>query len=318
MPLRGDAKGKIVKVFIFAELDDYDFIFQDEETNSTGRIAAFDPFRTASSSLPTGGKLPTFWVAGLRAGGEPLLSPPNMPHMVITTENCVMVEERRVSVLFMDEVCYFMNRAAKWHTIPILYHFLRYNLCQSNMVEEYVSKLLAVMNSSHTQASISACAKQSLIAISQFLWHPQFEDMELDRSLLLLKENTMGSLREVLKTQSVDLTLRHERHRRASFLLGNMRQEVTDLGWGLQSTESDTPRFASVVHDGGKAVWGPARTALPLALEDHLCMQLALDSGNLGETLSRMKDETSDRRSKTNNSTQPALESIFGSDSDSD
>ena len=27
---------RVVKVFVFAEVDDYDFIFQDDETNATG------------------------------------------------------------------------------------------------------------------------------------------------------------------------------------------------------------------------------------------------------------------------------------------
>ena len=104
----------IVKLFLFAEVDDYDFVFQDEETNATGRVAAFDPFRTPSMALPSSTDkgsiaaaprpLPRFWVAPLEAGGAPLLSPPNMPHLVLSCQDCVMVEERRVSVLFLDEV----------------------------------------------------------------------------------------------------------------------------------------------------------------------------------------------------------------------
>ena len=44
-----------------------------------------------------GGTRPTFWVAPLEAGGCPLLSPPNVIHCVLTTRDCVMVEERRLS-----------------------------------------------------------------------------------------------------------------------------------------------------------------------------------------------------------------------------
>ena len=51
-----------------------------------------------------GAKLPTFWVAPLEAGGCPLLSPPNMIHLVLTVRDCVMVEERRLSLMFLDEV----------------------------------------------------------------------------------------------------------------------------------------------------------------------------------------------------------------------
>ena len=102
---------------------------QDDETNATGRIAAFDPFHTPTEALPSISShrntdvpeqnsegvptsrrrgtavAPIFWVAPLEAGGLPLLSPPNMPHMVMTVRDCVMVEERRISHFFLDEVC---------------------------------------------------------------------------------------------------------------------------------------------------------------------------------------------------------------------
>lgn len=110
----GPSGKPIVKLFLFAEVDDYDFVFQDEETNATGRVAALDPFRTPAAALPLPPQghaapalarpLPRFWVAPLEAGGPPLLSPPNMPHLVLSCHDCVMVEERRVSVLFLDEV----------------------------------------------------------------------------------------------------------------------------------------------------------------------------------------------------------------------
>jgi hypothetical protein len=60
------------------------------------------------------------WVALLEAGGAPLLSAPNLPHLVITTNDCVMVEERRLSHFFLDEATYFLARATQWHTMPIM------------------------------------------------------------------------------------------------------------------------------------------------------------------------------------------------------
>ena len=110
--LIGPGGSPIVKLFIFAEVDAYDVVFQDGETNATGSFAALDPFDTPQEAVPCadgggrsgdgsadgsegraqGGKqgkrarslLPRFWVAPLEAGGPPLLSPPNMPHMVLT------------------------------------------------------------------------------------------------------------------------------------------------------------------------------------------------------------------------------------------
>ena len=69
-------------------------------------FAGLDLLDTPSLYLPSppegadngaGGPLPVFKIALLEAGGRPLLSPPNVPHMVITVDTCVMVEQRRVS-----------------------------------------------------------------------------------------------------------------------------------------------------------------------------------------------------------------------------
>lgn len=54
--------------------------------------------------------LPRFWVAPLEAGGQLLLSPANLPHCVITLQDCVMVEMRKIFKLFLDEVHYFQAR----------------------------------------------------------------------------------------------------------------------------------------------------------------------------------------------------------------
>jgi len=124
------------------------YVPQDEECNATGRIAAFDPFRTPTHALPLTpsppppslppsstlpsprprhrrAHLPRFWVAPLEAGGCPLLSPPNLPHLVLTVRDCVVVEERRVSLWFLDEVTSFLRRASLWRTLPILYPLIR-------------------------------------------------------------------------------------------------------------------------------------------------------------------------------------------------
>jgi hypothetical protein len=301
-----------VKVFIFAELDDYDFIFQDNETNSTGRIAAFDPFRTATHELPKGSRLPTFWIAGLRAGQQPLLSPPNLPHMVITAENCVMVEERRLSVLFLDEMCYFMSRAARWHTLPILYFFLKENLCDPNDLDVYVSKLIEIYRSDRVLPCVAACAFQSLLAVREFDWHPQFTDMGLDRSLLVLREATMKSLNSAITsgaTKNKPLTLRRERHLRCGRSFQSSHSEITDLG---------DNSFASVVHIEGRAVWGPVRFTISEAHDDHLAMQLALESNTLDDMLLDIKTTQSNTNSKNSAAVPSVLDSIFGSDSDSD
>ena len=91
----------IVKVFVFADKASYKYIMQDGEANKTGRAACLDLFGTPTAFLPPPEVLPPLIVAPLAAGGRPLLSPPNAPHLVLTVQDCVMVEERRISTLFL-------------------------------------------------------------------------------------------------------------------------------------------------------------------------------------------------------------------------
>ena len=65
------------------------------------------------------------WVALLEAGGKPLLSTPNAPHMVITLQHCVMVEQRALSSLFLDDAQLWLARAATWSDAPIEYEAVR-------------------------------------------------------------------------------------------------------------------------------------------------------------------------------------------------
>ena len=97
------------------------------ETNKSDKFSLLDLFQTPSWALPE--TLPELLVAPLEAGGRPLLSMPNMPHLVYTVrstlcciasrsfmstqtqvQDCVMIEQRRILKLFMDEVHYFLER----------------------------------------------------------------------------------------------------------------------------------------------------------------------------------------------------------------
>ena len=68
---------------------------------------------------------------GLRAtAAAPLLG---VIHCVITARDCVMVEARRVSLAFLDEVEYFRRRAARWCEPPVQYRFVREDLPDAEM-----------------------------------------------------------------------------------------------------------------------------------------------------------------------------------------
>ena len=86
--------------FVFQNFLTLRFHLQDKARDDAC-VVALDLFRTPGHWLPQGetvdGKspLPTFLVAALEAGGPPLMSTPNVPHLVITVQDCVMVEQVR-------------------------------------------------------------------------------------------------------------------------------------------------------------------------------------------------------------------------------
>ena len=276
---------RLVKVFIFAELDDYDFVFQDDETNATGRVAAIDPFTTPTVALPMpvtdegcvvdvnegedgseggeggerrhrrrwkrGRRLPRFWVAPLEAGGQPLLSPPNLPHMVLTVRDCVVVEERRVSAFFLDEVAYFLRRAAHWRTMPIIYGYLRNDLCEPPRLDAIVA--LLILSTQTTKAAsvacnrsaapsttagtpaepnspspMAACALQSLAVLAGeggggFSWCDRFGAMGLGRSFLQPSAAKHRALMDAMGGEvkrgelgMMEVTRRWRRHKRVA------------------------------------------------------------------------------------------------------
>ena len=161
--LLGPTGKPVVKLFVFAEKKDYEWIAQDAAMNSSAKQSALDLFDTPSRCIPseremeaasgsrttsaeppgTETRLPTFWVAPLEAGGPPLLSPPNVIHCVITTRDCVMVEERRLSLAFLDEVEYFRKRAARWCEPPVQYRFVRQDLPDAETCRVFAAMPLA-------------------------------------------------------------------------------------------------------------------------------------------------------------------------------
>ena len=169
--LLGPTGRPVVKLFVFAEKKDYEWIAQDGVMNATTKQSALDLFDTPEWCVPSeremaeaasetrgdrrfdardetpdgapNGWLPTFWVAPLEAGGPPLLSPPNVIHCVITARDCVMVEERRVSLAFLDEVEYFRRRAARWCEPPVQYRFVREDLPDAEMCRVVAAMPLA-------------------------------------------------------------------------------------------------------------------------------------------------------------------------------
>lgn len=122
--LWGPSGNPVVKIFIYFPRDNYNMVFFDKKTNETGMHCALDIFNTPDEELPPAECLPILNVAVLEAHSAPLLSPPNIAHVVLTTHDCVMVEQRRVSRIFADESLWFLKQSKTWVEKPIFYPLL--------------------------------------------------------------------------------------------------------------------------------------------------------------------------------------------------
>lgn len=333
----------VVKLFIFVEKEDYEWIAQDGVMNSTMKQSALDlfdtpehyvpseeelrePFSTEPLSMETKSKrkekesdrsslssnkssrLPVFWVAPLEAGGPPLLSPPNVIHCVLTTRDCVMVEERKLSLLFMDEVEYFRRRAAKWCEPPVQYRFVREDLldadrCRAGAVlpllktfrdarvalEEGIEETgeMSDRDEMERQAMILARAMHSLhILLSQpntyvmdattrvaidaeFAKYKPFEEVLLN--LYLLPDQIIGGRRE----KAVSLF-----ERMALEGVGNAHRMCLDVG---------KPPVCAMVHEKGRPRWGPARGSVEETSADRKAMRNAIKNRKLDELLRKYR-----------------------------
>ncbi|QDZ22209.1 hypothetical protein HOP50_07g47490 [Chloropicon primus] len=291
-----DKSGKpIVKIFIFAEKSHYKLITQDLEGNKTGRAACLDLFTTPSEYLPDDAMLPVFWVAPLLAGGYPLLSPPNAPHMVVTAQDCVMIEQRRISKVFLDEVEYFLRRARIWNKDPILYDFIEKDLQDGEKIlrhvaeplmtqaEECLSQVDALSDggtAGEGEDSGLKMAKQKLVRIESSLSALLLEEFFPQREEVCTR---IRKLQEDLKRRGiVAVELDPREALRKSLVDGMSEEEEKILSDGGKA-------FYAMVHERGQPRWGPRRDTREEALKDRKKLKRACLERRLHECMMNMK-----------------------------
>jgi len=323
LPLKagdGDTLGPegrpVVKLFVFAPKEAYTLCFQDSVMNATGCFAVFDPFRTPSDALPAAA-LPEFWVAALEAGGRPLLSAPNLPHLVVTVRSCVMVEQRRVLIPFLDESVYFINRRRCWDTSPQLYTFIKDGMQRADVVRDSAVKPLlrllarkenasrgegergqregegepdviakASADAARAIARMRIAAIASLEAIVEYPEHFAADAPTLQRVRAALELET--KIVDATRSSLDDLDLPRLRLRSAVQAaeikrMSTQLRGISHCAWlGLGETTA-----AAYVHVGGRAHWGPARGTIDEALRDRKALQEAasrdIESGSTSE-----------------------------------
>ena len=315
--LLGPTGKPVVKLFFFAERKDYAWIAQDAEMNKSMRISALEVFDTPGHYYPTASEMqtpsstpldvespkafdgvkaedaddpcPVLWVAALEAGGPPLLSPPNIIHCVLTVRDCVMCEERRLSLAFMDEVLYFQRRAMRWCEPPIFYSFVREDLKDPQKARDNAVRPLATMlsdlkctGSSNDDAFRFARCLTSLQVLANHA--PEFYALtadgvaeareHVDAAISWMAEDSSGFCAKVRGAMSSD-----PRTMEDALLSESMANEMLgthDLGNG---------RFCAVVHEKGRPRWGPVRNSTSLVAKDRKDMKSAIRSGALDTLL---------------------------------
>ncbi|KAG5496240.1 hypothetical protein JKF63_02541 [Porcisia hertigi] len=147
----------------------YDWVVHDDEASIRGKVVALDIFQTPDEALPCDAALlPILTVAILESGGPPILIPPNVAQTSIALQDCVVVEQRRISNLWLDDVSYFLHRCARWHTNPIIYAYLQENLQDETFVAGQVVPYLIRVFDEHSEATSYHAAVRRRAALSLY------------------------------------------------------------------------------------------------------------------------------------------------------
>lgn len=319
--LLGPTGKPVVKLFFFAERKDYAWIAQDAEMNKTMRNCALEIFDTPDHYYPTASEMrapsatpldasaprafdgvaasardededdpcPTLWVAALEAGGPPLLSPPNIIHCVYTVRDCVMCEERRLSLAFMDEVVYFQRRAARWCEPPIFYAFVREDLADAEKAKTNALRpLVAIMRELRERGSTDDDAyrfARCLTSVRALVEHAP-ELYALDESGIAEARAFLDDAREFLDDTANAFA------EKARAALATDPRNVEDarvaeamMNETLGAHALGDGRVCAVIHEKGRPRWGPVRTSKSLAERDRKEMKSAIRAGTLDALL---------------------------------
>eukprot|EP01065_Artemidia_motanka_P033729 TRINITY_DN40774_c0_g1_i1.p1 TRINITY_DN40774_c0_g1~~TRINITY_DN40774_c0_g1_i1.p1 ORF type:complete len:530 (+),score=173.55 TRINITY_DN40774_c0_g1_i1:51-1640(+) len=274
---RGPSGRPIVKLFILAPRWAYDWVSQDQVQQRTGAFAQLDLWSTPEEALPAdradmqfpdmpaGEVLPELWVALVEAGGRPLLLPPNLPHTVLTLQDCVLTEERRLSRYWLDDVHYFEERNRLSKEQPIKYKFVGTTLRDPARVSaDVVAPLLAAAADDSKPGWLRGRALSAL----SVLMHPSNEQGGTC-------ELTAEDRRTVASALAAASPARDSRHEEVMTMLrdlGGQSLGITKLH-GVSA-------WMAYCHDGGAPRFGPIRRRQQRAAADRRALNAAAESAS--------------------------------------
>lgn len=313
-PLASAARGKVVKVFLFLPREWYDLAMQDRETNQTGKCHCLDPF-AGSDNLPGCAHadydpfdLPEILVAAVEAGGRALLSAPNVPHMVITVRDCVLVEERKIMKAFMDEVSYFLCKKQAWEDAPILYPFIRETMRNAVEFERCVVDPLIDLLERHwprrdaaesegAGTSEAAGGAQDLeMSLSARIWGralASLEAIDSNREFFALGEGGRQRVATVLTKAGVGVGGGQAEGGAGKVANGGSAGEFLSLvapGVHRFECSGGGEAFVAYIHLKGSPQWGPLRAHCRAAKADRKLLLQARKNGRLPAVLQGIRE----------------------------
>lgn len=264
----------IVKLFIFLPREAYTLVFDDVESNKSGRWASLDLFDTPDDALPDASRLPPVVIAPLAAGGFPLLSPPNAPHFVITLQDCCMVEQRAVLHAHLDEAWHFLKRCKSWSEPPIVYPVLRSLFGETDTKDLKSEEGRAAKG--HAKAIYASPIEIAIALTRQCVDEtlPGIWRSRVAASLLCLLQR--GNVKELdvpnsRYAETFEKDLASTSLSRQDVLESSCEgaRGVVRLCWSIGDSDSSPGGWCSVIHERGRPRFGPERDSLAAAVEDR-------------------------------------------------
>lgn len=271
---------------IFLPKGGYDWVLHDDEASMKGRVVAVDLFSIPDEALPRdAGLLPVLCVAVLENGGAPLLVPPNLVHLTIALRDCVVVEQRRVSNLWLDDVAYFLHRCSNWIATPLIYPYLQEDLQNDGFVGgQLIPLLLRVFEENYSCAVVSQhrqvlCrrAVMSLFAIAKN--STQFGLSDSSRvSLLRLVTVENEAMRQILQSPSTLSSNTTETLEAWLIAYWDVRRCWPKAGCvflapELSSSKGCASRYLPVVYTGCSPVFGAEQPSLEATVQPYFDMR---------------------------------------------